>query len=65
MIIKHAKEVPDCRKYQDKLLIKWCPPDIDGFKGRWSKEEKVTLFTKLGKESKGKPSRSEGKLSKN
>ena len=25
-ITKHAKEIPDPRKYQDALLVNWCKP---------------------------------------
>ena len=28
-IIKHAKEIPDPRKYQDTLLVNWCKPQME------------------------------------
>jgi hypothetical protein len=63
-IIKHAKEIPDPRKYQDTLLVNWCKPQMEckfkipvsnsheTFKGKFGQAEKVTLFAALGKQSK-------------
>lgn len=51
-IINHSKQVPDPRKYS-KLKI-WAPKQGINTKGIFQ-EKKVTLFSQLSKESKGKP----------
>jgi hypothetical protein len=52
VIVAHAKEVPDPRKYS--RVVTWATPNIMHTKG-FLRQERITLFDELSKSSKGMP----------